>query len=182
MTAMTPNAFVAGRRFNSRWNWETGYGESPLVGDEGSTDAGYASVLARVLRLAIGADFALVDLAPGTGAEGRRLAGGGVTRKMDLMAAEYDRRIAVMDLTGQEILATVQALEEMVGEFPFNDRMLLLPDPRMLAVELDHLYRVAVKGWTLHWAIDHALERPDFRATGHSVREAIERFWPVVKR
>ncbi len=182
MTATTPNAFVAARRFDSRWNWESGYGESPLVSDEGSTETGYASALARVLRLAVGGDFALVDLAPGTGAEGMRLVGEGETRKMDLVAAEYDRRIMVMDLTGQEILATVQALEEMVGEFPFHDRMLLLPDPRTLAVELDHLYRVAVKGWTLHWAIDRALERPDFRATGHSVREAIKRFWPVVKR
>ena len=100
---------------------------------------------------------------------------------MDLMAAEYDRRVTLMDLTGREIVATVQALEEMVGKSPFHDRMLLLPDPRTQAVELDRLYRIAVKGWTQHWA-NGRIKLPDFRMTDHTVREAIERFWPVAKQ
>lgn len=95
---------------------------------------------------------------------------------MDLVAAEYDRRISVTDLTGQEILATVQALEEMVGKDPFHDRMSLLPDPRTQEMEPDRIYRVAVKGWTYHWASGR-LKLPDYQSTKHTVREAIARFW-----
>lgn len=179
MSAANPSAFVAARRFDSRWNWEPGYGESPLVGDGASTEEGYVSELARVLRLAAGADFALVELEPGTGAEGLRVAGDGVTRRMDLVATEYDRRIAVMDLTGEQILAKVKDLEDSIGTRVFHDRILFLPDPLTQEVDPDRLYRVAVKGWTYHYA-NRGIRLPDYRMTEHTVRDAIARFWPVV--
>jgi hypothetical protein len=100
---------------------------------------------------------------------------------MDLVAAEYDRRITVVVLTGQEVLATMEALEDAAGTGPFSSDLRLLPDHRTKEVEPDRTYRVAVKGWTYHWTSKY-IKLPDFRTTEHTVRDAVARFWPVVER
>ena len=164
---------IAARRFDSRWNWESGYDESPLVSEECATSAGNASTLAQAARLAAAADFALVQA---NWDSTEMVLSAGETRKMDVAAWEYSWQILVMELTGQELLAALQALEK---QDEGDEACRFLPKPQAGMIKSDHVYRVAVNPWAfMAYVRLTQTQPPSLRITDQSVKEAVERFWP----
>jgi hypothetical protein len=163
---------VAARRFDSRWSWEPGYGDSPLLPDEVCSIQGSAEAGVRILRRAAGAEFALMGA---DWASTRSEYAKGETRWMDLLAREYDGRLAVMDLTGAELLAAEESLEkEKQAGQEWSIRT--LPAPSSRSVEADRLYRVALAPW---WMWDYAKATRtnpiSYRLTDIQAKEALER-------
>jgi hypothetical protein len=105
----TKDLLVAARRFNSRWEWEKGYADSPLMKEELCNRLRHLRDIAEILRQKSGADFTLytTDLNAG-----KQAFAPGQTRWMDILAQAYYDRVATMELSGQEILDNVKAFDK----------------------------------------------------------------------
>lgn len=130
---------VAARRFDSRWQWKTGYADSPLISAEYCSAKGYNKLLAEAMCVESGADFALV----GDGFITMPVfAAVGETRWADLIAWHYDRRLTAMDLSGETILNNVTALAEIKDAREGRMPVRFLPLPTKETIEPKHVYRV----------------------------------------
>ncbi len=159
---------VAARRFDSRWRWESGYGDSPIASASWCLQGGAAAALAQALRRATGADFALVQ--PGGNGE-EPLYAAGETRKMDVVAWEYDVRLAAMELTGREILQFPASQEKNT-----EDSWEFLPTPRVDNIRPGRMYRVTMIPWTISSYAKQTRSNPEsFRLLNGTVREALRR-------
>ena len=181
LTGATGPTDVASRRFDSRWNWEPGYKDSPTIPEAACSVTGAAAMAGETMRRAVGADFAMLAsdwdstvtvFAPGE------------TRRMDLVANEYNMRLAVMELTGREILDSQQTLTKAEvtrkeslarGEEP-------RPVPRFFAapevgeVVPDRTYSVVTGIWDMWGYSEYAHKAPpSFRVTDRTAREALQR-------
>jgi hypothetical protein len=113
----TEEQLIAARRFDSRWAWEKGYADSPLMKEELCSRIRHDENVARILRQKTGADFALY----GTEWQTDRLSyTPGQSRWMDMLTMPYYDRLVTMELSGQEILddmnSIVKAREAAVAE------------------------------------------------------------------
>ncbi|MBN1867326.1 hypothetical protein JW916_08535 [Candidatus Sumerlaeota bacterium] len=179
---------VAARRFDSRWNWEKGYAESPLANAKLAPTQRWSRAWGEAMIEATGADLALVpERRPATDPDFAT----GETRQMDLATFEYDMRIAVMDITGEELVAALDAFEEhrrKVAERELKpgeagesarreDTYRFVPEPSPGSIQKARSYRVALHPWTVGDYSDKVNGNPpSFRLTDQTTREAIERF------
>jgi len=165
---------AAARRFDSRWNWERGYAQSPLVPEEACSDIAWSRVFARALRRETGACFALVTSKETASVP---LYATGETRQMDIAAFLYDEKIALMDLTGREILEMNSLIEDArkTGA-PEDWRGALRFDPDVEAeiVHPELAYRVALPPQTM-WLVSRITHRnpPSFRLVPNLDRDML---------
>ncbi len=163
----TSRQIVAARRFDSRWRWEAGYGDSPLMPDSFCTQQGAAKILSDAICRETVADFAIQRI---EGDPQKPAYSAGETRKMDVVAGPYSMRIAAMDLTGKEILDREQSLRKRNSGFRF------LPDPRKRDIQPERLYRVAMQPWLIWSYAKQTGSNPEsFRLLDATVRSAFSR-------
>jgi poly(3-hydroxybutyrate) depolymerase len=156
---------VAARRFDSRWQWEPGYGASPLLQPSQCDRAGFTTAYADAVRREAGAHFAIGEIAEEWTADD--VWAPGVTRAMDVRAVEYGNHIGALDLSGREILDMLEAFQR-----DQETRYIIVPNPDDL--QPDRVYRVAMPTWLI-WHIAERFRRnyPSFRLLDATVRDAM---------
>ena len=95
------NSLVASRNFDSRWNWEASYKNSPRIPFEDVSYRGVAEMEGALACTMAGTDFAIISWYE-YGISERVVPGR--TRLMDLMPDLYGRKIAIIELTGEQLL------------------------------------------------------------------------------
>ena len=165
---------VAARRFDSRWRWEAGYVDSPRLPEEYCASESYAERLAQAIRRETDADFALVQAG---GDSDDLLFAPNETRLADLAAGEYDLRLGVMDLRGEDLLESAGPLDRQTEDGSRFGALCLLPPPKPDSVEPGRLYRVGVIGRPygeirgFHSATH--MKPVDFRLTDRPLRQTL---------
>jgi pimeloyl-ACP methyl ester carboxylesterase len=96
---------VAARSFGPDWKWSCAQAQSPLLPAAASTDAGWAALVAGILRDATKADFAVaVRPYESLGVKNPALcATKGITRYADMAAIYYYDPVYVLELTGAQL-------------------------------------------------------------------------------
>jgi len=173
ISAADKSQIVAARRFDSRWNWEPGYGESRAIRTAVTTEADSVIAFAHAIRRAAVADFALVAAADWNST--RPVAS--ETRRMDMTAVHYDERITAMDITGREILDAAELIENNRSARGHIGRFIPMPQPE--TIDEERTYRVAMGPMTM-WEYGKLTKTnpASFRITDVTVKDAIARFWP----
>jgi hypothetical protein len=97
----TDEQIIAARRFDSRWVWEKGYADSPLMDKELCIEVKYDQYVAKRLRQKTGADLTLYTT---IWQSSKPAYSPGQTRQMDALAMPYYERVVMMELSGQDIL------------------------------------------------------------------------------
>ncbi len=124
---------LSARRFDSRWRWEAGYGESPWFHQSIDILGSNGLFLAHVLRRAAGTDFALTRGQDWSAMQLR--ARGGVTRLADVRAMFYHKLFARMTLNGRELsdlhrhMKDVASSPEPLAFGHWKDLGRFVPDP-----------------------------------------------------
>ena len=172
---------VAARRFDSRWKWERGYGESAVIKRRIPVIGRKALSLANAVKLAAGADFGLTQGACWYSSEFESVPG--VTRKADVVALQYSERIGIMDLTGAEILKAHnnlvrhEATFKPVSTINWAGMCRFHPTPTADTIDPDRVYRVAFPPWAIFTFTKYSrVPAHTFRTTDILVKEAVERF------
>jgi hypothetical protein len=183
---------VAARRYDSRWRWESGYVESPLLSPRAASQGAFTAAICDAYRRATGADFAL---AAAPWASRKPAFAARETRVMDVVAGEFTTRLAGMRLSGEELLALSEVCAKMEGaalsrwreenraarargetgpEVPGTPRLLPQIDPA--TIRPDREYRVVLYPWAI-WSIvgEGHFVPSDFEALDLTVREALAR-------
>ncbi len=163
------DAVVVARHFDSRWNWEPGYAESPVLTHSECDQATHSSLLGEAVRKATDADFALIA---DVWDPGQRAFAAGETRRADVIAAVPDERLVTMDLTRDEILRARDAMAEAEGANTWTCRF--FPPVDETALNDEEKYRV-VAGASAIFALGEAvILTPDSaRVADVTVRDAL---------
>jgi len=158
---------VAARRFDSRWQWEQGYTDSPLLNKECGMDDSFAKKAAELLCRAAGADYAVVTA---DWDEPKPAYAVGETRVADLLAISYDNVITAMDLNGEELANAAKIIEEKKASFKCR----IFPVPENL--DPPRSYRVALFQWDMGDYAEATHANPkSYRVLNLSLREAIQK-------
>ena len=179
---------AAARRFDSRWNWTPSYGDSPVIKIRIPILGRKALTLARAVKLAAGADLGLTQGECWYSSEFESVPG--VTRKADVVALQYSERIAILELTGAQVLMAQKNLRHHEATFKPKTTMnwagtcRLDPEPTEETIERARVYRVAFPPWAIFTFSKYAKVPVDsFRTTDILVKEALQRFWePTLDR
>jgi pimeloyl-ACP methyl ester carboxylesterase len=157
---------IAARRFDSRWAWEKGYTDSPLLTEKLCSQIGNNENIAKMIRQKTGADFAFYMTEYETG---RPAYAPGQTRWMDVLTMWYYYRVVQMELSGQEIIddmksfdkardaaiaeqKTVRELVKEKGQKQVGEPIRILrffPEPIPENIEPQKLYSVAAFLWDI---------------------------------
>lgn len=103
VTSTTTRTLVATRSLDTHWRWIAGRESSPLLPAAAATREGFARAIAETARRATGSDFAAAGFIP---ALGNAPVSAGTTRVADVVALAYGHPIDVVELSGEELLAT----------------------------------------------------------------------------
>jgi hypothetical protein len=143
-------SLVAARRYDSRWRWEDGYQHSPVMPRRAARRPAFAEAVSDAYRRCAAADFALAAAAWGS----REPAyAPGETRVMDVVATEFNTPLALMRMSGEELLELAEVCANMGGagdelrEGAETPRLLPQPDPD--DVRADGEYRVVLYPWLI---------------------------------
>jgi hypothetical protein len=165
------NLYVAVRRFDSRWNWEKNYADSPFLKEDDCTSKGLTSLLAEAIFLQTSADFALLDL---HNSSLRRRYSSGESRYTDVLSWEYDQRISTFEISGEKL---------SVYAFSFGNpgaTCQFLPSPNPKNIKPERMYRIAMLEWRPNSMITYALMDSDiFPEDGGYIRDALKDFFSV---
>jgi hypothetical protein len=172
----TKDLLVAARRFDSRWEWEKGYADSPLMKEEFCNRVEHSRNVAGIMRQKIGADFTLYSM--NLKADKQAFAPG-QTRWMDMLTQTYYDRIVTMELSGQEILDDVKAFDKAreaavaekkakqeatkEGQEPFGESVWILhffPEPKPEDIEPKKLYSVVAHIWEIETYVEVTHRNP----------------------
>lgn len=162
---------AATRSFDRNWGWSPDRAASPALPASLRTSRDLSNALGAALRVAAGAEVALVG---SFGPPGQVVVTPPITRVSDLLAQFYNLAIGTCDLTGAELakIARQAAAEK-------EPRLIVCPADGMEAAKLDpvRLYRVAMPV-DLLWTFGGLarLAPPSYRHTDLLVGEALERF------
>lgn len=170
MDATAPT-LVAARSFDSRWRWNDGRADSPLLPARLAQHRQVTNALGEAVRQAAGADFALVSP---TGLPELPAIEAGITRVADVTPLYFHEPIGILTLTGREVL-------ELAGQFGdhLEARWVPLPDT---AIDPERDYRVAAMSGAV-WGFARVAQRaPRYRQTDCMVADAIERWLVPVTR
>ena len=189
---VTDSEYVAGRRFDSRWHWLPGYGESPKIPKRSCSVKDSALLYADCMTRACGADFALI----GSAWKSKRPAfAAGETRLQDLLALEYYHPIGLIEFTGAELIEASNALDELAakrrenrqkerkaavekGETPPDDPLHTLqfvPSVRFRRIDPKRNYRIVLSPWEIGGFIQGTHIVPDrFSITGSTMMETLQ--------
>jgi hypothetical protein len=188
-------SLVAARRFDSRWGWQEGYAESPVLPRRLAEQAAFSSALSDVYRGATGADFALAgaiwesDEAAFAPRE---------TRAMDVAAMEFSTPLALMRLSGEELLFLAEVCSKMEQDAMAAwredqraarrarrddprppDTLRLLPAVEPDSISREREYRVVLYPWVIWGLVGQAQFVPShFEMSAITVREAMVRGLP----
>ena len=158
---------VAARSFDSRWRWLPRRESSPLLDASFSSVAGMSGGVAKAIRRATGADFALVG-SYGSPASAPVVIG--VTRASDIAPLFANIPLGVFDVSGAELLKIARRLRA-------GDSGLLLPDFDETRIDATQAYRVALPV-DLLWKFSLILEiaPSTYASTEIATQDAVERF------
>ena len=160
---------VAARRFDSRWNWESGYLKSSFLKREECTREGISKLMAKAICQQTGADFALLDLNMSSLS---RTFTYGESRQMDIMAWEYDQRISTIELSGEMILAYDFSLGKQ------NESCRFIPPPNPKTVLPKRLYCITLLDWKPNSASTFILlDKEIFPKDGGYTLDALRNFF-----
>ena len=164
---------VAGRNFDSRWSWETGYSQSPGLPDEFCSWDGFDAAIKKAIQWGTGADYVLdktndYDFLPYWAA--------GETRHMDVLAfAEaHTSSLAVFELSGAEI-------KKQQANFEDNKRrdikLKFSLGPELDQIDPDRIYTVGLLSWTMWSYASSTKTNPEsFRIINNSFSDALETY------
>ncbi len=172
ITSATGGQLTATRTFDSRWNWHSAAAreKSPPLPAALEGQTALACAIAECARRATGADFAVAgDMLP----LGAKSVTSGVTRVSDIVNLFYYERIAVMRMTGAELLA----LDARLGApAPGGEWQSLHPRPVSARIERDRAYEIAVPYRIIKPLVRAAHIAPkDCRLAAPQLAHAIER-------
>lgn len=163
------NRCVAARRFDSRWEWEGGYSDSPRWTDEECRREDPARITASAVRRITDSDFALLDL------EHEFLARNfspDESRRMDWLAWAYDQRISTIALPGE----IVSAWSASLGGEGVSCRF--FPGPGPDTIRPDAMYRIAMMDWRPGSLITYLLMNTDIQPRdGGSLHDALRKYF-----
>ena len=142
------------------------------------TPEGMREAWARCAKKAADADFALVELpwpedeptsAPVSNPASEPAP---QVRLMDAVAHDYYGHLAVMELTGRELLQQAEILDTTMKE----DNFAFLSDPRTVKVQPERVYRVVMDTWSIGGYCRRTRTLPDsFCLLDIPIREALQR-------
>jgi pimeloyl-ACP methyl ester carboxylesterase len=163
------NRCVVARRFDSRWDWEESYKESPFLKQEECTQEGLTRIMAEAISLRTGADFALLDL---RNSSLRRTFYSGKSRYKDMLAWEYDQRVSLLEISGEMLSVYVLSLGDANTECRF------LPVPNTESIQPERMYSIAMLEWRPNSLTTYILMNSDiFPEDGGYIRDALEDFF-----
>jgi predicted peptidase len=174
----TEEQFIAARWFDSRWVWEKSYADSPLMKKELCSKIGHDKNVAKILRQKTGADFTLYGTLWQSDEQAFSL---GQSRRMDMLALRYYERIAMMELSGQEILDDIKsfskALDTAVAKKKANQEkakekgqkledeaigfLRFFPEPKPESIDPHKLYSVVAFVWEVHSYVETTQKNPE---------------------
>ena len=178
ITDTAQRQLIAARRFDSRWNWEPGYGESPILERQIAAAGPNATKIADAVRRHLQADFGAT-----TGRDWYSFTfetAPGVTRLMDVAAMYYGERAGTMELTGREIFeaeAAFRQREKNPGQsssewFAMSQ---FVPKPAKAAIEPERTYRIAFPEWAAFtFGRYSGVSTDSVKLTGVYLRDIIE--------
>ena len=185
---VTPDLVVAGLRyeetiasrfFDSRWNWEKGYGESAFCSPHIRNDEQMQKETAKVFIRATGGDMSLIYVsedsdAPSSYRMGRR-------RIADLKAQYYYMPLAEMTLSGEKVMAYQEWFEENPNEY---GELEFYPQVNKFTLKKDQLYKISVPPYVI-WDMVGIIAKqlPDeYKSTDIQAKDVIGKYFPTVKQ
>ena len=165
------SSLIASRNFDSNWNWEPGYGESPRIQAEDATYRGIAEMEGLAARMAVGADFSLITWyefgIPAKFAPGK-------ARFMDIIPDLYNRKIALMEMTGAELLNYKQACDEVQSGWARFD---IVGNQSLSNVAMERSYTICLDPAAYNTLMDKVESVPgSLRYSETSMQEAFKAF------
>lgn len=169
---------VAARRFDSRWHWGSGYGDSPTISKDFSSREGNARILADMLRRAVNADYAIVQHNEHVG---DFIYSPEETRVMDVVEAIDWDDVCTMTIRGDDLLDTAGILKEDFETERFGGEIALLPGVVASDIDPARTYRIAIASSSVSYLLKRTKKHIDvFEQTDLSVRQAWLRNWPMM--
>ena len=159
---------VAARRFDSRWRFEAGYGDSPFLPAAANSPLAFSAMLGEATRRACGADFALV----GQARDQKPSFIPGETRLMDFATLHFQTRACVVEVAGKRMLALTKGIEQREGMT--GEMRQFIPALVPASIEPQQIYRIAMPdvGW-LFALIVH--DQIPIEETDVMLRDAVQR-------
>ena len=163
---------VAGRNFDSRWRWETGYSQSPKLPDTVCSWEGFNAAMRKAIQLGTGADYVL-DTMKGYKYIPRPYWAEGETRLMDVIAfaGAHTPSLGIFNLSGAEIKKQQKYFKENDINLEFS------LGPEINQIDPVRTYTIGFLYWTM-WDYSHFTKtNPEsFRVLNSNFSYVLERY------
>ena len=163
---------VAGRYFDSRWRWESGYRQSPILPNPLCSWEGFDAAMKKAVQLGTGADYVLkyvndYEFIPYWAEQ--------ETRLMDVVAYAntHTTSLALLNLSGAEIKKQQEQLEVNKR----GSKIVFSLGPELDQIDPDRIYTVGLLHSTIWGYVQKTKTNPEsFRVIDNSFSDALESY------